>query len=141
VREPAQRAVIDYYLREENRVLREQLGPRRLRFTDTQRRRLAVKAKTLGRRVLRNVASIVTPDTLLAAPAIDREAVRREDTSWPGRPLVAAEIRALTRWRWPIAAEATRVSKERWRIFVMRSPAAPSPASYANTGSTARPNA
>ena len=29
------------YLRQENRVLREQLGERRLRFTDDQRRRLA----------------------------------------------------------------------------------------------------
>ena len=46
-----QRDVIDY-LHEENRVLREQLGPRRVRFTDAQRRRLAAKAKTLGRRVL-----------------------------------------------------------------------------------------
>ncbi len=35
-----QRDVIDY-LQEENRVLREQLGPGRLRFTDAQRRRLA----------------------------------------------------------------------------------------------------
>jgi putative transposase len=32
------------YLREENRVLREQLGGRRLRFTDEQRRRLAASA-------------------------------------------------------------------------------------------------
>jgi hypothetical protein len=38
------------YLREENRILREQLGGRRLRFTDDQRRRLATKAKGLGRR-------------------------------------------------------------------------------------------
>ena len=60
-----QRDVIDY-LQEENRVLREQLGPRRERFTDAQRRRLAAKAKTLGRRVLRDIATIVTPDTLLA---------------------------------------------------------------------------
>jgi hypothetical protein len=40
--------VIDY-LREENRVLREQLGRRRLRLNDDQRRRLAAKAKGLGR--------------------------------------------------------------------------------------------
>jgi hypothetical protein len=39
--------IIDY-LREENRVLREQLGDHRLRFNDDQRRRLAVKAKELG---------------------------------------------------------------------------------------------
>ena len=35
------------YLREENRVLREQLGQKRLRFNDDQRRRLAAKAKGL----------------------------------------------------------------------------------------------
>jgi putative transposase len=54
------------YLREENRVLREQLGEKRLRFTDAQRRRLAAKAKGLGRKVLVELATIVTPETLLA---------------------------------------------------------------------------
>src|SRR3982751_3881822 len=51
------------YLREENRVLREQLGGRRLRFTEEQRRRLAAKAQGLGRKLL---AEVVTPETLLA---------------------------------------------------------------------------
>ena len=60
-----QRDAIDC-LREENRVLREQLGGKRLRLNDDQRRRLAAKAKTLGRRLLREVATIVTPETLLA---------------------------------------------------------------------------
>ena len=60
-----QRDAIDY-LREENRVLREQLGDKRLRLNDDQRRRLAAKAKMLGRRILREVATIVTPETLLA---------------------------------------------------------------------------
>jgi putative transposase len=46
-----QQQAIDY-LREENRVLREQLGGRRLRFTDDQRCRLAARAKGLGRRAL-----------------------------------------------------------------------------------------
>jgi putative transposase len=46
-----QRDVIDY-LQEENRVLRDQLGPRRLRFTNNQRIRLAAKAHLLGRHVL-----------------------------------------------------------------------------------------
>jgi hypothetical protein len=55
--------VIDY-LREENRILREQLGECRLRFTDDQRRCLA--AKGLGRKLLREMATIVTPETLLA---------------------------------------------------------------------------
>jgi putative transposase len=58
-----QRDVIDY-LQEENRVLRQQLGNKRLRLNNDQRRRLAAKAKKLGRRLLREVATIVTPDTL-----------------------------------------------------------------------------
>jgi hypothetical protein len=52
-----QQQVIDYLL-EENRVLREQLGGRRLRFTDDQRRRLAAKGKLLGRRLLGKFAGI-----------------------------------------------------------------------------------
>lgn len=55
---------IDYLL-EENRVLRGQLGKRRLRLTDDQRRRLAVRAKVLGRAALSDAAGVVTPDTLL----------------------------------------------------------------------------
>jgi hypothetical protein len=90
-----QREVIDY-LQEENRVLREQLGARRLRFTDDQRRRLGAKARTLGRRLLREIATIVTPDTLLAW---HRTLIaKRYDGSTrrgPGRPPVMAEIRAL----------------------------------------------
>ena len=60
-----QQQVVEYLL-EENRVLREQIGSRRMRFNDDQRRRLAVKAKTLGRKLLARVATIVTPETLLA---------------------------------------------------------------------------
>jgi hypothetical protein len=54
------------YLREENRVLREQLGGRRVRLNDNQGGRMAVKAKALGRTALAKVASIVTPETSLA---------------------------------------------------------------------------
>ena len=87
--------VIDY-LREENQVLREQLGGRRVRLDDNQRRRLAVRAKALGRRVLAEVATIVTPETLLAwhrkliAQKYDGTAHRS-----PGRPHIAGEIEAL----------------------------------------------
>ena len=52
------------YLREENKVLREQLGRRRLRLNDDQRRRLAAKAKGLGRKLLSEIATIVTPEAL-----------------------------------------------------------------------------
>ena len=53
------------YLVEENRVLKEQMRGRRLRLNDDQRRRLAAKAKLLGRRAFDAVATIVTPDTLM----------------------------------------------------------------------------
>jgi hypothetical protein len=52
-------------LQEENRVLREQLGGRRLRFNEAQRRRLAAKGSMLGRRVLDQLGGLVTPDTIL----------------------------------------------------------------------------
>src|SRR3954454_6100121 len=84
------------YLREENRVLREQLGDRRLRFTDDQRRRLAAKAKGLGRKLLAEIATIVTPETLLAW---HRKLIAlKYDGSpkpGPGRPRTAGEIEAL----------------------------------------------
>lgn len=87
--------IIDY-LREENQVLREQLGGRRMRLSDDQRRRLAVKAKGLGRKILTEVATIVTPETLLAwhrrliAQKYDGTKNRA-----PGRPRTADEIEAL----------------------------------------------
>ncbi len=83
-------------LREENRVLREQLGPRPLRLTDAQRRRLAVRGQKLGRRILAQVAGIVTPDTILRwyrrliARKYDGSARRRR-----GRPITPREVADL----------------------------------------------
>src|SRR5262244_590996 len=87
-----QQQVIEYLI-EENRVLREQIGRRRLRFNDNQRRRLAAKTKKLGRRVLAQIATIVTPETLLAwhrkliANKYDGSAFRT-----PGRARMPTEI-------------------------------------------------
>ena len=47
------------YLWTENRILREKLGTKRVLLNDEQRRRLAVKGKILGRRMLQ-VARNVT---------------------------------------------------------------------------------
>jgi hypothetical protein len=83
------------YLIEENRLLRRQIGVRRLRLTDNDRRRLAVRAYRLGRKALREVATIVTPDTLLRW---HRQLVTRKWT-YPkrrtSRRSVLAEIRQL----------------------------------------------
>jgi putative transposase len=53
------------YLVEEHRVLRAQLRGRRVRLTDDQRRRLGACGQRLGRKALSQVATIVTPDTIL----------------------------------------------------------------------------
>ena len=59
-----QQDAIDY-LRTENQILREKLDKRCILLKDDQRRRLAVKGKVLGRRVLKQLISAATPDTLL----------------------------------------------------------------------------
>ncbi len=59
-----QAAAIEY-LREENRVLRSRLTEGRLRFTDAERKRLAVRGAELGRALLADVATLVSPDTIL----------------------------------------------------------------------------
>ncbi len=53
-----------HYLQAENEILKAQLKGRP-KFTDDERRRLAVLGKALGRKMLGEVASIVTPDTIL----------------------------------------------------------------------------
>jgi transposase InsO family protein len=84
------------YLKAENRTLRERLGDRRLIFTDAERRRLARKAFAVGRRGLRELDPIVTPDTLLRW---HRELVARKwnyaERRRPGRPRTKADIEQL----------------------------------------------
>ncbi len=90
-----QQNVIEYLVAE-NRVLREQLGGRRLRLTDDQRRRLAVRAKVLGRSGLQGIAGIVTPDTLLGwyrkLVAAKYDGTERRG---PGRPRTHATLAEL----------------------------------------------
>jgi putative transposase len=80
---------------EKNRILKEQVKGRRLRLTDDQRRRLAATGRRLGRRVLRQVATIVTPDTILRW---HRQLIARKWTftpTRPGRPGIMPEISSL----------------------------------------------
>jgi transposase InsO family protein len=83
-----QAEVLDYLI-EENRVLKERLKGRALRLNDEQRRRLAAKAKRIGRRLcriegaLRNVGHRVAPTTIrkvLKEPGIKPAPDR--PTSW-----------------------------------------------------------
>jgi putative transposase len=91
-----QQQVITYLLAE-NRVLKAQLSGRRLHLTDAERRRLAVLAHPLGRKRLKEVATLVTPDTLLRwykrliAQKFDGSKHRQPH----GRPRVAEYIEQL----------------------------------------------
>jgi transposase InsO family protein len=84
------------FLREENHVLREQIGSKRILLDDDQRSRLAAKGEPLGRRLLSEICTIVTPDTILRwhrtliARKYDGSAHRR-----PGRRRVMHRIREL----------------------------------------------
>jgi hypothetical protein len=77
------------YLIEENRVLKEQVE------SGGKRRRLVAKGKPLGRKALCQIATIVTPDTILAWHR------RLISSRWTyprkgvGRPGVMREIREL----------------------------------------------
>jgi putative transposase len=124
-----QQHAIDY-LREENRVLREQLGGRRLRFTDDQRRRLAAKAKLLGRRALAEIATIVTPETLLAW---HRKLIARKydgTASRVSRRRTQAQVESLVvQWPSEIATGATRGLSAQYQISVPILGVAPWPTS------------
>ena len=110
-----QQDVIDYQ-QEENRVLRAGLRGKRLKLSDDDRRRLAVKAQALGREALAQIASVATPATLLRwyrcliAAKYDGSKNRS-----PGRPPTAKDIRELIvrvarenpTWGSPLAACAS----------------------------------
>ena len=84
------------FLQEQVRVLQELHGGKRLHLHDDQRRRLAAKGKRLGRRILLELGTIVTPGTILRW---HRELIARKYDSSSnrrlGRPRVAGEVRSL----------------------------------------------
>jgi transposase InsO family protein len=92
-----QQTSVIQYLVEENRVLKEQIeaSGRRMRLTDDQRRRLAATGKPLGRQVSRQIARIVTPDTILAWHRRLIAAKWTYPRKRVGRPGVMKEIRRL----------------------------------------------
>jgi putative transposase len=57
--------IIVEFLQAENRLLKDRLRGKRIRFTDVERALLVRKAKAVGRRPLLELETIVSPDTLL----------------------------------------------------------------------------
>jgi putative transposase len=84
------------YLVTENRILRHQIKGR-LRLSDGERTTLADIGHKLGKQALEEVATIVTPDTILAwhrrlvAQKFDGSQQRKA----PGRPRIDPEVEAL----------------------------------------------
>src|SRR5262245_34990538 len=87
------------YLLAENRILKTQLGSRRLRLTDTERRRLAALAYPLSRQYVHEVAAIVTPNTLLRwnHRLITQKFDGSRHRHHLGRPRVAGEVEQFCR--------------------------------------------
>ena len=84
------------FLQEQVRVLQELYGRKRLRLNNDQRRRLAAKGSRLGRSVLGELVTIVTPDTILRW---HRELMAKKydgsDKRRPGRPRIIDDVREL----------------------------------------------
>src|SRR2546430_17625211 len=84
------------YLVTENRLLRQQITGR-IRLSDAERKTLAEIGKKLGKQALAEVATIVTPDTILAwhrklvAQKFDGPKQRKP----PGRPTCDQELAAV----------------------------------------------
>ncbi len=82
------------YLITENQILKEKLGKKRILLNDDQRRRLAVKGKLLGRRLLLQIANIASPDTILRwhSRLIAEKWGYSDRRKKPGRPRIGKEL-------------------------------------------------
>src|SRR3981081_2827850 len=70
------------FVQAENRLLKERLRGKRIRFTDAERALLARKAKAVGRKALLELDTIVSPDTLLVASALGCAEVELHPPAW-----------------------------------------------------------
>jgi len=91
------------YILTQNRILRQQIKGR-LKLTDAERRVLAEMGKRLGSKALREIATIVKPETILSwhRKFIAQKFDGSKSRSYPGRPKVEA---ALEAWVMRLAQE------------------------------------
>jgi putative transposase len=84
------------YLVTENRILRNQIQGR-LRLRDGERKALAVIGQKLGKQALKEVATIVTPDTILRwhRKCVARKFDGSKQRNAPGRPTIDPKVEAL----------------------------------------------
>ncbi len=89
------------YLKEENKILKEELlkatGSNRVILNDTQRRRLAILARKLGRKLLGEICDVFSPDTLLMwhRKLVARKYDGSKNRGKGGRPRISDYLRQL----------------------------------------------
>src|SRR5450755_2857189 len=88
--------IVIEFLQAENRLLKDRLRGKRIRFTDAERALLARKAKAVGRKALLELETIVSPDTLLRwHRRLIAEKWNFVHRRGPGRSWIMQEIAAL----------------------------------------------
>src|ERR1019366_5206610 len=85
--------IVIEFLQAENRLLKERLRGKRIRFTDAERALLARKAKAVGRKALLELDTLVCPDTLMRwHRGLVAEKWNFAHRRGPGRPGVMRQI-------------------------------------------------
>src|SRR6266446_4527603 len=88
--------IVIEFLQAENRLLKDRLRGKRIRFTDAERALLARKAKAVGRNALLELETIVSPDTLLRwHRRLIAEKWNFVHRRGPGRPGIMQKISTL----------------------------------------------
>ena len=88
--------IVIEFLQAENRMLKERLRGKRIRFSDEERALLARKAKAIGRKALLELETIVSPDTLMRwHRRLVAEKWNFSEHRSPGRPGIMREISQL----------------------------------------------
>ena len=89
------------YLKEENKILRNELlkatGKKRIILNDSQRRRLAILAKKLGRKALSDITCAFSPDTILMwhRKLVANKYDGSKNRSKFGRPRISDELKQM----------------------------------------------
>jgi len=113
-----QQHIIDFQ-RAEVEILKEKLGKQRILLNDNQtRRRLAVKAKVLGRKVLEEIGTLFTPDTILRWHPLQFASAKQPQFQFPvNQDISSTPSRTLsfrtgtTGWRLNFLCAASRVGR------------------------------
>ena len=94
-----QQQEVSEYLKAENSILKDELlkatGKKRILLTDSQRRRLAILSKKLGRGVLAKIGGSFSPDTILKwhRKLVAQKYDSSKNRGKGGRPRISDELK------------------------------------------------